>query len=91
MYKNGDQHNPRELSPEESAHYLIPPKFGPKPDFFCPNLHTLVCNYTYSNGTCDTCSVNIVARVNGRRIGTEIMECKECNYWMCMKCAKEKE
>ena len=56
--------------------------FVPAQDVFCGNGHKLVCVFG-PNGGCDKCGTMVQ--------NTEVMECKQCDYWLCRICAEKKQ
>jgi hypothetical protein len=46
----------------------------------CPNNHSLT-QYTALGGNCDVCNRIVF-------IGEQVMDCRECNWYMCTRCAR---
>lgn len=47
--------------------------------FQCVAGHTLRTYITPCGGTCDICYAD-------KPKGTEVLDCRKCNYWMCLDC-----
>ena len=45
---------------------------------FCPDNHRLVW-YITPGGGCDKCGGSYPS-------GTQVMDCRQCDYWLCMPC-----
>lgn len=46
----------------------------------CPSSHSLV-QYTAIGGSCDVCNRIVF-------VGQQVMDCRECNWYMCERCAR---
>jgi hypothetical protein len=46
----------------------------------CPNSHNLLL-YTALGGNCDVCNRIVF-------VGEQVMDCRECNWYMCARCAR---
>ena len=64
-----------ELSPEDRA----PGGGGESAMKKCPNGHPLLA-YATPGGSCDGCRKSCSS-------GTTVMDCRECNWWLCTDCA----
>ena len=47
----------------------------------CPRQHPLLPYVTPTGGTCDGCREHLIA-------GTTVLDCRECNYWLCITCSQ---
>jgi len=52
----------------------------PPPIRTCPNSHNLVV-YTALGGNCDICNRIVF-------VGEQVMDCRQCNWYMCGRCAR---